>query len=236
MGRDAVLGPVTPAAALLKTAIFRDVPREAIEELVPHLCRLSFARGEVVWREGDLATALYVIQEGQLKSFRVSRDGSEVILEVESSGDVTGEVGLFHPGGVRLVNVSAMEPTVCVTIARDPLLAFMTRHPPVMRRMLESLSELAGRAGYSVTDLAFNDIRKRVALTLLDLARVHGEPHASAVRIRLKLSHATLASMVAASRENVNRALASFQVRGHVSHQGGYFFVHDREALERVAL
>jgi CRP-like cAMP-binding protein len=224
------------AAALLKTAIFGDLPRDAIEELAPHLCRLSFARAEAVWREGDPATALYVIGEGQLKSFRVSRDGAEVILEVESSGDVTGEVGLFHPGGVRLVNVSAMEPTVCVTIGRDPLLAFMTRHPPVMRRMLESLSELAGRAGYAVTDLAFDDIRKRVARALLDLARVHGEPHASAVRIRLKLSQATLASMVAASRENVNRALASFQVRGHVSHQGGYFFVHDRQALERVAL
>jgi CRP-like cAMP-binding protein len=177
-----------------------------------------------------------VISEGQLKSFRVSRDGGEFILELASSGDVTGEVGLFHPGGVRLVNVIAMEPTVCVTIERDPLLAFMTRHPPVMRRMLESLSEVAGRAGFSLTDLAFDDIRKRVARTLLDLAREHGEPHASAVRIRLKLSQATLASMVAASRENVNRALSLFQVRGHVSHQAGYFFVHDREALERIAL
>lgn len=221
-----------PADALLRTAIFRDLGKGDLDDLLPSLRERAFARGESLWSEGDPAAALYIVVKGQLKAYRVSRDGIELILEIVQNGDVTGGVGLFHPSGVRLVCVSAMEPTLCLTIARAPLLAFMTHHPPVMRRMLESLSQVAGRAAYSLTDVAFDDIRQRVARTLLDLAREHGESVPSGVRIRLKLSQTTLAAMVAASRENVNRALALFLARGEVSHHGGFFFVHDHDALE----
>ena len=39
--------------------------------------------------------------------------------------------------------------------------------------------------------------------------------------------------MVAASRENVNRALAHFLARGEISQRDGFFFVHDRKSLEK---
>jgi CRP-like cAMP-binding protein len=224
-----------PADVLLRTSLFRDLARRDVEQLLPAVRSIAFARGESLWNEGAPATALYVVAEGQIKSYRVSRDGTELILEITSSTTPIGEVGLFHPGGTRLVAVSAMEPTVCLTIARQPLLAFMTRHPPVMLRMLEKISVTAGRAAYSFSDVAFEDIRRRVARTLVALAREHGEPTENGVRIRLKLSQTTLAAMVAASRENVNRALALFLSCGAVSQQDGYFLVHDRKALEKEA-
>lgn len=221
-----------PSDALLRTEIFAGLQQRDLEELVPHLRQLSFARGEVVWSEGDSATALYVVASGQLKSYRISRDGAELILEITSSGDVIGQVGLFHPSGVRLVCVGAIVPASCVMVPREPLLEFMTRHPIVMRRMLESLSEVGGRAAHALIDVAFEDIRRRVARTLLVLAKEYGEPTDAGVRIRLTLSQTTLASMVAATRENVNRALALLISRGVVSQRDGFFFVHDRNALE----
>jgi CRP-like cAMP-binding protein len=222
--------------ALLRTAIFRDLLPQDVRELLPQVRRVTFSRGETVWNEGDPSTALYVVVEGQLKAYRVGRDGSELILEVVSSGEVTGEPGLFHPSGLRQVSVAAMQATRCLTVPRDALVAFMTKHPPVMLRMLESLSELTVRAAYSFYDVAFDDIRRRVARTLLQLCDEHAEQTAFGHRICLKLSQATLAAMVAASRENVNRALALFLACGAVSQKDGYFFVHDRRALEKVAL
>lgn len=221
--------------ALRRTPIFAELDPEAVRELLPYARERRFARGEQVWGEGAPATELYVIADGQLKSYRIGRDGTEVILELSSRGDPAGQVGLFHPSGVRQVCVAAMEPTVCVTIPRDAVLAFMTRHPTAMRRMLESIAEIAVHAAYSFTDVAFEDIRRRVARTLLALAAEQGERVPSGVRIRLKLSQATLAAMVAASRENVNRALALFISRGEVSQRDGYFFVHDQGALEDFA-
>jgi CRP-like cAMP-binding protein len=220
---------------LLRTPIFRGLTREDVAELLPSVRQRSFARGEALWHEGDPATELYIVARGQAKSYRVSRDGVELIVGIVSPVDSLGAVGLFHSGGVRLVSVGAMEPTVCLTIPRDQLVAFMAHHPPVMLRVLETLSELAHRATYFLTDVAFEDIRRRVARTLLDLAREQGEPTDDGVRIRLKLSQTTLAAMVAASRENVNRALALFVSQGVVSQREGFFVVRDRKALETAA-
>jgi CRP-like cAMP-binding protein len=223
------------AGLLLKNPIFADLSRRDVEELVLHARRVTFERGQEIWSEGTPATSLYVIGEGQVKSYRVSREGAELILEIASAGDCLGEVGLFHPGGVRLVRVAAMERTVCVEIGRAPLVEFMSRHPPAMLRMFEALSETAGRAAYSLIDVAFEDIRGRVARTLLALVREQGERTGAGERIRLKLSQATLAAMVAATRENVNRALGFLIANGAVSQREGYFFVHDRRLLESAA-
>ena len=54
------------------------------------------------------------------------------------------------------------------------------------------------------------------------------------VRIRLELSQRTLGALVAASRENVNRALAPLVAGGVISQRDGHFVVHDRAALAAV--
>ncbi len=136
------------AEALLRTEMFRGLPRRDVEEILPTLGQLAFARGQALWHEGDRAEALYVIVRGQVKGYRVSQDGTEVIVQLLSGGEILGETGVFHPSGVRQVSVTAMVPTVCLTIAREPLVAILTRHPPVMRRMLASLSELELKARF----------------------------------------------------------------------------------------
>jgi CRP-like cAMP-binding protein len=226
---------VDRAEVLLHTQVFRDLREQDVEELLPHLRERAYARGESVWIEGDPADALFVLAEGQLKSYRVSRSGVEVILGFNHAVDVAGEVGLFHPSGARQVSVSAMEPTRCLTVDRAPLLEFLTRHPAAMRRMLERLSTVAVRAAYSFSGVAFDDIRRRVAGALLALVDEFGEPTAQGTRIRLHLSQATLAALVAASRENVNRALSVLVATQAVSQRTGHFYVHDRAALERMS-
>jgi len=105
-----------------------------------------------------------------------------------------------------------------------------------MERLLERLSTIAGQAAYSFSALAFDDIRRRVAVALLELADEFGESTGEgSLRIRLRLSQSTLAALVAASRENVNRALAALVGAGAVSQSDGHFYLHDLDALRRVA-
>jgi len=225
-----------PAGILLQTSLFGDLRQKDVEELLPEVNERSLDRGESLWVEGDPALALYVLVEGQLKSHRVGRDGGELILLLQSEIDIVGEIGLFHPSGVRQVSVTAMTPARLLRIPKSPLLAFLTRHPVALGRMLERLSTMAGHAAYSLSGLAFDDIRRRVATALLRLAEEFGEPTPDeGVRIRLRLSQSTLAALVAASRENVNRALSVLISAGVVSQRDGHFHVHSLAALEQAA-
>lgn len=224
-----------PVGVLLRTPIFRDLSARDVEELLPDLRERRYGRGDVVWLEGAPARELVIVADGQLKAHRVSRDGRELIVGVYVAFATTGEVGLFHPRGVRWLGLSAMTPTTCLTLHRAPLEAFLTRHPPAMARMLEQLSITAVRAAYAYTGVAFDGIGRRVAAVLLQLALEHGEESPAGLRIGVRLSQGELAAHVAATRENVNRALSGLVSGGVISQQGGYFHVHDRPALEEVA-
>ncbi len=130
-----------PAGALLQTPIFRDLSIPDVEELLPDLRERTYDRGQVVWVEGARAEELVIVAEGQLKAYRVSPEGREVIIDMCPAVAMTGEVGLFHPGGTRWLGLGAMTPSRCLMIRRAPLLAFLGRHPAAMQRMLEQLIE-----------------------------------------------------------------------------------------------
>lgn len=223
------------ARVLLRTPIFQDLAVADVEELLPDVRERSYARGESVWLEGDSATVFCIVAEGQLKAHRVSRDGRDLIVVLYPANSVTGEIGLFHPAGVRWLSLSAMTAARCLMLGRAPLLGFLSRHPAAMQRMLESLSMAAVQAAYSYSGLAFEDIGGRVATLLLYLAREHGDATPEGIRIRMRLTQGDLAAHVGASRENVNRALAALVGQGVVSQHSGHFHVHDLEALESAA-
>lgn len=221
-------------AILLQTPIFRDLSRPGVEELLPDLVERTYARGQTIWTEGDRADAIVVIADGQLKAHRISSEGREVIMSVYRGVSVTGEVGLFHPVGVRWLSLAAMTESRCLLIRRAPLLGFLGRHPAAMQRMLEQLSVAAVQVAYSFSGVAFDDIGHRVARLILYLADHHGQDTPDGLRLRLRLSQGDLAAYVAASRENVNRALADLVAGGVVSQHDGHFYVHDRAALEEA--
>jgi CRP-like cAMP-binding protein len=198
---------------------------------VPYLVERRYDAGQIVWVEGDPADALYVLAEGALKSHRLSREGGDVILGFDAAIDIAGQVGLFHPSGKRQVNVTAIAPSRCLLLRRAVLVDFLSRHPDTLVRLLEDLTAITVQAAYSFSGMAFDDIRRRAARTLLALAEEFGEPVRGGVRIRLELSQRTLAAVVAATRENVNRALAPLVAAGVISQDSGHFVVHDHEAL-----
>lgn len=211
--------------------MFGGLSRDDLEPLVPHLVERRYAAGEVLWLEGAPAEALFVLAEGIVKSHRLSREGAEVIVGIDVAVELVGEIGVFHPSRTRQVNVTAMTDCRVLNVRRRHLVGFLARHPVAMERMLEQVAGRTVEAAYSFTGLAFDDIRNRAARTLVKLADEFGEPVPGGVRIRLLLSQRTLAALVAASRENVNRALAPWLAAGVISHDGGHYVVHDRDAL-----
>ena len=226
---------VDHARILLRTSIFQDLAVTDVEQLFPDVRERGYARGDPVWLEGDSATVLCVVADGQLKAHRVSRDGRDLTLGIYPAFAVTGEVGLFHPAGIRWLGLSAMTASRCLMLPRAPLLGFLARHPAAMQRMFERLSMTAVLAAYSASAMAFESIGRRVATLLLHLADDYGESTPEGVRIRMRLSQGDLAACVGASRENVNRALAALVTSGVVGQRSGHFFVHDLPALTSAA-
>ena len=222
-------------AVMRRTYLLEVVPPAALESLIPFSVPRSYQRGEHVYSVGDVATHLPVVAEGRLKHSIPTQDGDELVLEVVQVGGICGEPGLFAREGIRIADLVALEPSVVIGIEKAGLIEFLARHPPAMLRMLEGLAEQVRSTVEDLAAIAFQNIRGRLALKLLELVGMYGSTSSSGVRIDMNLSQTTLAGMIGATRENVNRALRSLSDSGHVTVSGTRIVVPDVEALRAVA-
>jgi len=226
---------VDALSLLADSALFYGTPRERLEPLAAAAARRSYARGAYLFHEGDPGRHLFLILSGEVKIARVGHGGGEAVFTVLLPGDVFGELALFDDEGLRTSDAQAIVATECLTVDRGVLMDFLVRQPETMRRLIGLLGRHIRRKDDAFSEVSFLDISGRVAHKLLDLAATHGEPAPAGTRIRLRLSQRTLAGMVAASRENVNRALSHFVADGAIRQDGGYITILDSAKLRHRA-
>jgi CRP/FNR family transcriptional regulator, cyclic AMP receptor protein len=216
-----MMAGMDPVGALAASTLFKGVPGEELEALAPATSARTFRKNSYIFRQGDVGNALYVIRRGQVKISRMSRGGDEAVFTVLTPPDSFGEIALLSGKSERTADAQAMELTECVSVAREPFLSFLDRHPAMSRALIEALARYLQQMDENLAEIAFLDIGGRVARKLLDLGHSHGHQTSDGIRIDLRLSQRTFASMVAASRENVNRALRHFAERGDIRQEGG---------------
>jgi CRP-like cAMP-binding protein len=226
---------VDDLAVLRASHMFAGVPDAELQPLLRAARRFDVRPGQPLFLQGDPVDGVYVIAEGHIKSYRVGVDGQQFALWLFGPGDTTGEPGLFLPTGLRGTSNQAVERTYGIVIPGGAFLDFIDHHPVVNRRVFRRLSEMLRDSLTMPSEVAYLDIRGRVARKLLELAAIHGTPENGATRIGIRISQGTLAEMVAASRENVNRALAPLLSSGIVSHEGGCFTILDMARLRTHA-
>lgn len=222
-----------PLELLAKTSIFEGVAAADLEQLRPAIRTRRFDKDSYLFREGDPGTHLHIVVRGQVKIGRVGEGGAEVVFAIAGAGEVLGELSIFEKDGERTADAQALEPTECLIIARAPLVDFFSAQPALLLQIISTLSSYIKRKDAALGEASFLDIPGRVALKLLELAETKGRRTTDGILIDAPLSQRTLAGMVGASRENVNRALSRFIDLGYIRQSQGRIEVLNREELRR---
>jgi CRP-like cAMP-binding protein len=222
-----------PLALLAQTPIFEGLASGDLEPLRPAIRTRTFERGSYLFRQGDPGSHLHMVVRGQVKIGHVGEGGGEVVFAIAGPGEVFGELSLFDEEGERTADAQALEPTECIVIAKAPLLEFLTARPGLLLRIIASLSVYIKRKDATMGEVAFLDIAGRVATKLVQLADTKGRPTADGTSIDVTLNQRTLAAMVGATRENVNRALRRFSDLGYIRIDRSSITVVNREQLRR---
>jgi CRP-like cAMP-binding protein len=210
--------------------------RDRIARFAERFRRRRYPRGTYVFRAGDVPTHVFVIVTGVLKGTQTASDGDEIVdVMLWGRGEVTGEPAVVIEGARRQLDVLAVEDSDLLMIARDDFLSMLEEDSVIMRRVLEHLATMIRARSALLSQVAFLDTAARVARRLLDLAATHGHQERGAIRLGIRVSQRDLAGMVLASRESVNRALATLVAEGAVSQQSGVIVIEQPSLLERRA-
>ncbi len=215
-----------PERRLLDTTdLFAALPADVLEHLREQATVRTFARNEVLFRQGDPASELFVVQEGRVAIAQQSGDGRESVVAVLEDGGLFGDLGLFD-GAPRSADVRALTETTVVVLGYEPVRAVLQARPELLWVMVRLLAQRLRATDEALADAVFLDVPARTAKRLLELA-------GDADRFTLPVTQEELASMVGASRERVNKAISLFMRVGWLEIEGrNQYRLLDRQSLE----
>ncbi|MCG7229729.1 CRP-like cAMP-activated global transcriptional regulator GlxR [Corynebacterium minutissimum] len=219
---------------LSRAGIFQGVDPVAVQNLIEQMETVRFPRGTTIFDEGEPGDRLYIITSGKIKLARHAPDGRENLLTVMGPSDMFGELSIFDPGPRTSSAVCVTEVTAA-TMNSEMLKQWVGDHPAIAQQLLRVLARRLRRTNANLADLIFTDVPGRVAKTLLQLANRFGSQEGGALRVNHDLTQEEIAQLVGASRETVNKALATFAHRGWIRLEGKSVLIVDTEHLARRA-
>ena len=218
---------MTPADLLADVDLFGDLTPEELQQLADASTTEDLRRGDVMFQDDDEADTLYVVIEGRIAIAKRSIDGRESVVALMEAGDLFGEMSLFEPLG-RSAEARALEPSQVLAIGYAPIRQVYERRPELLWGVVELLAGRVRTMDVALADSVFLDVTGRTAKRLVEMA-------SGADEFTLPVTQEELAAMVGASRERVNKAIASFVRLGWIEQSERRYRITDREQLERRA-
>jgi len=187
-----------------------------LESTGPARTVVKYRRGEVVFSQGDRGDDVRYIQKGAIKLSVLSRIGKEAVVAMLSTGDFFGE-GALAGQSVRIGTATAMVPSSVLIIEKDAMIRLLHEEPAFSDRFISYMLTRNIRIEADLVDQLFNSSEKRLARTLLLLAR-YGQVNPQ--RTLPKISQETLAEMIGATRARVNFFMNKFRKLGLIEYNG----------------
>ena len=189
---------------LSRVELFRDLPREDLERIAELAVERRYERGEYVFMEGQTREAIYFVEKGLIKVFKVDEEGPEQIVNIIGPPQMFPHVGFFdnspYPGTAEVLT-----PATLWSIRSTRLDEFMTTNPQMMKRLMGIMGQRIRQMQSKLQELALFDAHQRVEALLRHFCEEYGHEDTDGIHLKLPVTHTELAQMVGMSRESVNR-------------------------------
>jgi CRP/FNR family cyclic AMP-dependent transcriptional regulator len=177
----------------------------------------EFRRGESIYSQGEAAESVMYVQKGGVKLSVVNGSGKEAVVAMFGPSDFFGE-GCMAGQSIRMGTATAITPTTLLVIEKDELLRVLHAEHELSDHFIAYLLAHNIRVEEDLIDQLFNSSEKRLARTLLLLARYGKQDQPD--RALLKVSQETLAEMIGTTRSRVNFFMNKFRKLGFIEYNG----------------
>jgi CRP/FNR family transcriptional regulator, cyclic AMP receptor protein len=180
--------------------------------------RVEYEPAAIIFAQGDPATSVMYVEKGDVRLSVLSHAGKEAVVAMLDVGHFFGE-GCLAGQSQRMATASAVAPCTILTVEKKEMVQQLHARPAFADRFLTHMLTRNIRIEEDLIDQLFNSSEKRLARTLLLLAR-YGEPEASH-RALPRVSQEVLAEMVGTTRSRVNFFMNKFRKLGFIDYNGG---------------
>jgi CRP-like cAMP-binding protein len=184
---------------------------------------VTFPRSATIFVQGDPCDTVMYVEQGAVRLSVLSHTGKEAIVAMLGSGDFLGE-GAITGQPVRMATAMAVDETTVLVIPTQHMATLLHEEPTFSDHFIQYMLSRNLRIEEDLIDQLFNSSEKRLARTLLLLARYSREDNKQ--RVLPRLSQETLAEMIGTTRSRVNFFMNKFRRLGFIEYNGG-LKIHD---------
>ena len=209
------------------------LPEEQVEALRSHSTHGEYEAGATIFTPESHPHSVYLLEQGIVRIYRLSKDGAETTFGYVAPGEVFGELPAFgdfpresFAGTVKHSHVWKIPVGVFQTL--------MESKPGVAIEITRQIGQRLKRIESRVENLVFRDVRARVAHILLELAQDFGKPANGGRELEVEFTQAELATLVGSTRQTVNESLRSLEESGLIAREGRRMVIVKPDELRRA--
>ncbi len=208
-----------------RAPLFAGLSSEARDSLLRGSAPRRYAKGQMLFEQGDDASAFFIVLEGWVKVFRTSVSGDEAVFGVFTAGETFGEAAMFIQGRYP-ASAQVVEDARLVAIHADVFRERLLREPELSFLMLGAMSRHLHSLVNQVEQLQTRSSAQRLAQFLVSLAPV---TLGSAV-LALPYDKSLIAHRLGMKPESLSRGFARLRSQG-VTTDGNRVVIADICAL-----
>jgi len=215
---------------LAETEFFAEAPLELLAPIAAAGKVRELVRGHVLFEAGDEPDSIYVVLSGRIAIAIGNRpfDHRESVIALMDEGDLFGDMGMLDKSP-RSAGARSLEASTVLEIPYSAVIEQLNKSSDLLWNVIRMLSRRLRAMDQALADSVFLDVTGRTAKRLLELSGGKDE-------FTLPVTQEELAGMVGASRERVNKAIASFIKLHWLEQSERTYHIIDRAKLEQRAI
>lgn len=218
---------------LLTVPLFKDAPERALEVAASVMQPRRYEAHSVLFQEGDVGEALYVLSKGLVKLSKVDLGGYEKTLAILQPPEFFGEMALL---GAKTRNATAVTlgEVEAYLLFADDFSRLLQSYSAISLNLTTTLAQRLSRVDDETQILSYKDAQGRVAFVLLRLYRSGVAELGRDGSALVRLTHQELANLAGTSRETVTRALKVLETEGVIETHPKEIALSDVQGLEEI--
>jgi DNA-binding response OmpR family regulator len=223
---SSVVESVSDVAAVQEALAFLDLPTWGGEKKIQ-----THAKKQVIYSEGDHPIRLYYLAKGKVKAYHTNKEGKYFITSFIQEGEFFGFVDILENQAYR-ESAEALEESQVVSVSAVEFQQRIKENIHLEVFFRKALTSYLLKNEKLMVEMAYQSLRMRVAMVLVELAKTYGTSLSEPLVI--KLSREDLASRVGTATESVIRTLSDFKKEGYLDVKGGEMTLKNIEGLAKL--
>lgn len=216
-----------------KVPIFSALSEEELKKIVDMTGNKEYKKGEALCHEGETSDTLFIINEGQIKLSKITKEGKEQIVHIISSGDFFGELNLFSGNGKNNFDAYAISNVKICTLTKEDMNKIIMSNPEISLKILKEVTTRLAQTENLAQNLATNDAEVRIAYMLMEFSEKYGVKSSEGIKIKLPINREEMANYCGVTRETISRKLKVFEELNIIQLVGNkVLIIKDEETLK----